>query len=112
MAPVGVFTQSVGVERYPNGMPRFVDWQGRRYVVAAEPVRWYERRRWWVEERRAERGRGDGLIDHEMWRLQVRLAAARRAPLVTLDIAHHRDSGRWRLIRVHDGVAAPLQHTA
>jgi hypothetical protein len=108
----GVFTQSVGVERDTNGTPRYLDWDGRRYVVAAEPVRWYERRQWWVEERRAERGRGAGLIDHEIWRLQVRLAAARRAPLVTLDIAHHRDSGRWRLIRAHDGATQSLRHSA
>jgi hypothetical protein len=107
-----VFTQSVGVERDPSGTPRYLDWQGRRYVVAAEPVRWYERRRWWEEERRAQRGRGAGLIDHEIWRLQVRLAAARRAPLITLDIAHHHDSGRWRLIRVHDGATVPLQQSA
>jgi hypothetical protein len=40
------------------------------------------------------------------------LAAARRAPLVTLDIAHHRDSGRWRLIRAHDGMAGSLQRSA
>jgi hypothetical protein len=81
-------------------------------VVAAEPVRWYERRKWWVEERRAERGRGAGLIDHEIWRLQVRLAAARRAPLLTRDLAHHRHSGRWRLVRVHDGTPQTLQQSA
>jgi hypothetical protein len=109
---VGVFTQSVGVERDTQGRPRYLDWQGRRYVVAAEPVRWYERRRWWVEERRAERGQGAGLIDHEIWRLQVRLATARRAPLVTLDVAHHRDSGRWRLVRAHDGTGASSQRSA
>ncbi|MCY1159994.1 MAG: hypothetical protein MOP51_3019 [Citricoccus sp.] len=109
---VGVFTQSVGVERDAQGRPRYLVWEGRRYVVAAEPVRWYERRKWWVEERRAERGRGAGLIDHETWRLQVRLAAARRAPLLTLDIAHHRDSGRWRLIRAHDGTGISLQRSA
>ncbi|MGD6980340.1 MULTISPECIES: DUF6504 family protein [Citricoccus] len=111
---MGVFTQSVGVERDGHGMPRYLVWEGRRYVVAAEPVRWYERRKWWVEERRVERGRGAGLIDHEIWRLQVRLAAARRAPLLTLDIAHHRDSGRWRLVRAHDGTgaSASLQRSA
>jgi hypothetical protein len=109
---VGVFTQSVGVERDTHGVPRYLDWNGRRYVVAAEPVRWYERRKWWVEERRAERGRGPGLVDHEIWRLQVRLASARTAPLVTLDLAHHRDSGRWRLIRAHDGNTGSLRHSA
>lgn len=107
-----MFTQSVGVAPDGHGVPRYLEWAGRRYVVAAEPVRWYERRKWWVEERRAERGRGAGLIDHEIWRLQVRLARARNAPLLTLDVAHHRDSGRWRLVRVHDRTAAPLQRSA
>ena len=107
-----MFTQSVGVEPDAHGVPQYLEWDGRRYVVAAEPVRWFERRKWWVEERRAERGRGPGLVDHEIWRLQVRLAAARRAPLLTLDIAHHRDSGRWRLIRVHNGAATSMQKSA
>jgi hypothetical protein len=103
---MGILTQSLGVQCTTAGMPLRLDWQGRTYVVAAEPVRWYERRRWWAEEHRAERGRGPGLVDHEVWRVQVRLARARNAPLVTLDITHHVDSGRWRLVRVHDGTAA------
>lgn len=111
---MGIFTQSVTVSCTTAGEPLRLEWNGRDYVLAAEPVRWYERRNWWVEERRAERGRGAGLIDHEIWRLQVRLAAARRAPLLTLDIAHHRDSGRWRLVRAHDGTGAgaSLQRSA
>jgi hypothetical protein len=103
---MGIFTQSVGVQCTTSGMPLRLDWDGRTYVVAAEPVRWYERRRWWAEEHRAERGRGPGLVDPEVWRGQVRLERARNAPPVTLDIAHHLDSGRWRLVRVHDGTAA------
>jgi hypothetical protein len=70
-------------------------------VVAAEPVRWYERRQWWMEEHSAERGRGPGLVDHEVWRLQVRLERAGNAPLLSLDITHHQDSGRWQLLRDH-----------
>lgn len=101
---MGVFTRSVTVGCTTAGVPLRLEWDGRSYVLAAEPVRWYERRRWWVEERRAERGRGAGLVDHEVWRIQVRPELARDAPLLTLDISHHRGSGRWRLVRVHDAV--------
>ena len=99
---MGVLTQSVSVECGADGTPQGLRWNGRDYVLAERPVRWFERRRWWAEEVRAEKGRGAGLVDHEMWRLQVRLARAGAAPLQTLDVAHHLDSGRWRLVRVHE----------
>lgn len=108
---MGVFTQSVAVERAPDGAPASLRWNGRDYVLAARPLRWFERRRWWAEEARAEKGRGAGLVDHEIWRLQVRLARAGSAPVQTVDVAHHLDSGRWRLIRVHEQ-ARDLQRTA
>ena len=102
----------MAVDRTAAGVPERVEWKGRTYVVAAEPVRWFERRRWWTEERRAERGRGAGLVDHEVWRVQVRLARASRSPLLTLDISHHLDSGRWRLIQIHDAVRQDLKESA
>lgn len=104
---MGIFTRSVTVGCTAAGVPLRLEWDGRSYVLAAEPVRWYERRRWWAEERRAERGRGAGLVDHEVWRVQVRPELARGAPLLTLDLSHHPGSGRWRLVRVHDVVAHP-----
>ena len=109
---MGVFTQSVAVGRSSAGVPEQLEWNGRTYTVAAEPVRWFERRRWWAEERRAESGRGAGLVDHEVWRVQVRLARAPRSPLLTLDISHHLDSGRWRLIQIHDAVRQDLRESA
>lgn len=109
---VGIFTQSVAVECAQDGTPQRLRWNGREYALAERPLRWYERRRWWAEEYRAEKGRGAGLVDHEIWRLQVRLARAGNAPLQTVDVAHHLDSGRWRLIRIHDGVSLPLMATA
>ncbi|REE02978.1 DUF6504 family protein [Citricoccus nitrophenolicus] len=109
---MGIFTQSVAVGCTTAGAPERLEWNGRIYVLAAEPVRWYERRKWWTEERRAERGRGAGLVDHEVWRVQVRLEKARNAPLLTLDLSHHVDSGRWRLVRVHDGAAVRLKESA
>lgn len=108
---MGVFTQSVAVECAPDGAPQRLRWNGRHYVLAERPLRWFERRRWWAEEVRAEKGRGAGLVDHEIWRLQVRLDCAGPAPLQTVDVAHHLDSGRWRLIRVHE-MAQDLRRTA
>lgn len=103
---MGVLTQSVAVECTTAGMPLYLEWAGRRYVVATEPTRWYERRRWWAQERRAQRGRGPGLVDHEIWRIQVRPERANYAPLTTVDITRQVESGRWRLVRIHDGQAA------
>jgi hypothetical protein len=44
--------------------------------------------------------------------VQVRLERARNSPLLTLDISHHLDSGRWRLVRIHDGAAVRLRESA
>ncbi|MDY6054791.1 DUF6504 family protein [Micrococcus sp.] len=106
-----MFTQSVAVRCAEDGTPSRLEWEGREYVLAAPPLRWFERRRWWAEEARAEKGRGPGLVDHEIWRLQVRLARAGGAQARTVDVAHHVDSGRWRLIRVHEA-AQDLRRTA
>lgn len=99
---MGVFSESVEVVCTASGQPMRLRWQGRSYRIAAEPVRWYERRAWWAEERRARRGHGAGLVDHEIWRVQVRVND--RSEIRTLDLAHQLDSGRWRLLRVHDAV--------
>ena len=44
---MGVLTQQITVAVTTSGMPLRLIWQGQEYTVAAEPVRWYERRRWW-----------------------------------------------------------------
>lgn len=97
---MGVFTESIEVACSPSGQPIRLRWQNRDYRIAAEPVRWYERRSWWAEEQRAERGGGAGLVDHEIWRLQVRLNGG--SQLRTLDVSRQVASGRWRLVRVHE----------
>lgn len=109
---MGTFTQSIAVQRTTAVTPLRLEWDGRIYVVAADPVRWYERRKWWAEEQRAERGRGAGLVDHEIWRVQVHLEKARNGPLFTLAIAHHANTGRWRLVRVHEGSSRSLRESA
>ena len=99
---MGVFSEAVEVVCSPAGQPLRLVWSGRTSKVAADPVRWYERRNWWDEEARAERGRGPGLVDSEIWRVQARLTP--RSPLRTLDLSHDISSGRWRLIRIHDAL--------
>ncbi|VXB39302.1 conserved hypothetical protein [Arthrobacter sp. 9AX] len=114
---MGMFSESVDVSCAPDGQPVAVTWGGRSYAVCAEPVRWYERRQWWAEETRAPLGSGPGLVDHEIWRVQVQPsspgnggpgnggpgAAGQDEPL-TLDLTRHIRSGRWRLLRIHDAL--------
>lgn len=120
---MGLFSESVDVVCTPAGEPAELRWRGRDYRVCAEPVRWYERRQWWAEERRAPLGSGPGLVDHEIWRVQVLPAGSNLQPEtpateppatdpratepaepLTLDLVRHAGSGRWRLLRIHDAL--------
>ncbi len=101
---MGMFSEPVEVIRSADGMPLKLRWQGQEYIIGAEPMRWYERRKWWAEESRAERGHGSNLVDHEIWRVQARLNG--QGPLYTFDLSHHLDSERWRMLRIHDAVQA------
>jgi hypothetical protein len=118
---MGMFSESVDVVCAPSGQPLELNWAGRHFTVCAEPVRWYERRQWWAEESRAPLGSGPGLVDHEIWRIQVRASAEARPSeqsqseestaassspddTLTLDLARHLGSGRWRLLRIHDAL--------
>ncbi|MBD1536921.1 DUF6504 family protein [Pseudarthrobacter sp. NKDBFgelt] len=106
---MGMFSESVEVDCTADGEPSGLLWAGRSYAVCAEPVRWYERRQWWAEETRAPLGSGPGVVDHEIWRVQVlpstpaRGTEAAEEPL-TLDLTRHIRSGRWRLLRIHDAL--------
>jgi hypothetical protein len=115
---MGMFSESVDVVCSAAGQPVTLQWAGRDYAVCAEPVRWFERRQWWAEESRAPLGSGPGLVDHEIWRVQVRADQLPPAPgrpghsedspfpeeSLTLDISRHLGSGRWRLVRIHDAL--------
>jgi hypothetical protein len=100
---MGMFSESVDVVCNAAGQPVTLQWAGRHYTVCAEPVCWFERRQWWAEESRAPLGSGPGLVDHEIWRVQVR-ADPPRAESLTLDLSRHLGSGRWRLVRIHDAL--------
>lgn len=96
-------TEAIDIECDEQFLPHRVIWKERRHLVVEAPVRWYQRRSWWLEEPRAERGR-PGLVAHEIWRLQVQLEATSRhetAEVHTIDVSRHLASGRWRLVRVH-----------
>ena len=107
-----MFSESVDVVCTPSGQPLRLDWAGRHYTVCAEPVRWFERRQWWAEEQRAPLGSGPGLVDHEIWRVQVQVqrqvqehsADSPDPESITLDLTRHLGSGRWRLLRIHDAL--------
>ncbi len=101
---MGMFSESVDVTCSASGQPLKLHWAGRLYTVCAEPVRWYERRDWWAEERRAPLGSGPGLVDHEIWRVQVLPGHQDSAEPLTLDLTRHIGSGRWRLLRIHDAL--------
>ncbi|MCM0617667.1 hypothetical protein EU811_14480 [Arthrobacter sp. TS-15] len=104
---MGLFSESVSVSCTDTGQPQEVHWKGTQYTVTNEPVRWYERRQWWLEESRAPLGAGAGLVDHEIWRVQLLPATveSKTSHTITLDLVRHLGSGRWRLLRIHD--AAP-----
>ena len=56
---------------------------------------------------------GPGLVDHEIWRVQVRRADSPDSESLTLDLTRHVGSGRWRLLRIHDALlpsGSPNQH--
>lgn len=110
---VGMFSESVDVVCSATGQPESLTWAGASYTVCAEPVRWYERRQWWAEDSRAPLGSGPGVVDHEIWRVQVlpaRMAPRSAAPEepaagpLTLDLTRHIRSNSWRLLRIHDAL--------
>jgi hypothetical protein len=105
--PVGTFSESVEVVQSTAGEPLHLVWRGRRYTLAADPVRWYQRRDWWDEQTRAGPGEGVGLVDREMWRVQVRRDGGQ--PLRTFDLVHYLPGGHWRVIKVHDALTESLE---
>ena len=84
--------------------PASLAWRGLSYRVVAKPVRWFERRPWWIEESRAERGR-EGLVDYEIWRVQIVPERRPSAEVRTIDVSRHGAAGRWRVVRLHDAAA-------
>lgn len=107
---MGTFSEGIEVWLTAAGLPLHLLWRGRRYTLAADPVRWYERRNWWDEETRAAPGAGAGLVDREIWRVQVRRdGGAGGTPLLTLDLVRYLPAGRWRVIKIHDALRESVE---
>ena len=100
---MGIFSEAVDVEYSAQGDLERLVWRGVPYDVQAQPLCWYERRPWWKSDERLPPGAGVGAVDTQMWRLVLRDG---EAPEITLDVAHYRPSGRWRVIKIYDAVDA------
>lgn len=90
-----------------SGQPVRVMIDGHRYRVAADPVRWYERRAWWTEVDRAPKNLCPHLVDQEVWQVQVVVDRPgevwrRRGPvsdgeLRTFQLERDRATGGWNV---------------
>lgn len=107
---MGFLTESVEVDCGADGVPVAVHWRGRDYRVTQDPVRWYERRAWWAEDARLPADRGIGAVDQQMWRVQVQLTV--RSELLTLELVHTLDTGRWRLLAATSSSGAQVVRCA
>lgn len=107
-------TEGVDVTTDISGRPVRIQWRGRSYTVLKDPLRWFARRRWWLEAHRAERGR-PGLVAEEIWRVQLEdeqntrplLGSSQYGMPCTVDLGKSRSSGQWRILRFHELPAPP-----
>ncbi|MFJ2662664.1 hypothetical protein [Arthrobacter koreensis] len=86
--------ETAAVRLTAEGTPLSFVYQGRTWKVAADPVRWFERTRWWEESPRMPKDQGL-LIDVEVWQLQARLGRSSKSDLVTFVIVRNRNTGEW-----------------
>ena len=94
--------ESVQVRLAADGVPLSFEIEGRTWRVAADPVRWFERLRWWEEMPRMPRGQGE-MIDVLVWQLQARLGRNSTSPLVTFVLQQNRTTGEWAVRSVTPG---------
>lgn len=87
--------EEIAVTTNEDGVPLIIHRQGRAWVVGAEPMRWYERTKWWQEAQRMPRG--EGRMDVQVWRVQARLGRNTRSDLVTMDLEKGHGDGPWRV---------------
>ncbi|MEO3931401.1 hypothetical protein WMO79_01120 [Micrococcaceae bacterium Sec7.4] len=79
-----------------DGVPVAFTVGGDIWIVAADPVRWYERIPWWETETRMPRE--SGRIDVEVWQLQAAAAdAASESPEATFILVRDQNTGEWHL---------------
>ena len=99
---MGIFSEAVEMERSPSGELLRLIWRGVSYSIGPHPLCWYERRPWWESETRVPPGEGVGIVDTQMWRLQLHREGLVEA--LTLDVVRYRPAERWRVIKIHEAV--------
>lgn len=86
--------RDVSVSLDAEGVPVAFELDGRSWVVGAEPVRWYERRKWWETDRRMGRPGESRVIEIQVWQLQARLGRNPSSDLVTFEVIRG-ETGKW-----------------
>jgi hypothetical protein len=92
--------ESVTVSVNWAGEPVKFAWAGATYAITAKPVRWYDRRQWWAEAGRVQRGIGAQVLEVEMWQVQAEIQDAIRATLPKFEFELMHSKNAWQLVRV------------
>lgn len=92
--------ESVTVSVNWAGEPVKFVWAGATYAITAKPVRWYDRRQWWAEAGRVQRGIGAQVLEVEMWQVQAEIQDAIRATLPKFEFELMHFKNAWQLVRV------------
>jgi hypothetical protein len=92
--------ESVTVSVNWAGEPVKFVWAGATYAITAKPVRWYDRRQWWAEAGRVQRGIGAQVLEVEMWQVQAELQDSIRATLPKFEFELMHSKNVWQLVRV------------
>ena len=92
--------ESVTVSVNWAGEPVKFTWAGATYAITAKPVRWYDRRQWWAEAGRVQRGIGAQVLEVEMWQVQAELQDTIRATLPKFEFELMHSKNAWQLVRV------------
>ena len=99
-----ILMETVEVQFTTAGQPLRVQRQGRVWAVIAEPVRWFERVKWWESELRAPKG-ASFRIDVLVWQVQVSLGA-KTSDVLTWELMQHSSTGGWRVREAAQAIAA------
>ena len=96
--------QTVSVSVNWAGEPVKFSWQQVTYAVIAKPTRWFDRKQWWAEAGRVQRGIGAQVLEVEMWRVLAERQTGLRDTSITarnhfqFELMHTKEG--WQLISV------------
>ena len=88
--------ERVEVSTNSLGEPTGFRWRNIDYRVVSKPERWFSRKDWWVDQARAQRGIGAGILEVEMWRL----SAIRDSGPAQFELIHTEQNNSWQLVRI------------